>query len=374
MAPVSLGATPPPVGLDIGTDHVRAAQIKPTGAGFTLAGYGSVNMPFGAVVEGEIVDPESVGSAIKELWRKAGIRSKEVAIGVSNQKVVVRLIDLPFMEKDELAGAIQYQAQDYIPIPVEEAILSYERIGDYMTPADEHMMEVLLVAAQRDMIGSAVHAVESAGLKLAQIDVTAFALVRSMLGSVSSVLPDELDDQGAATGLIHITSGLTNIAVVERGVPRFTRVSALGGNQFTQAIANVLNLTFDEAEDLKIRVGLPSLDGAPTQAAGVDPELARVAQEALEREANKFIAEVRRSLDYYLTQATQVRTIKRILLAGSGAQLRNLANYLEKGLQTQVTLGDPLARVQASGAVEQAVLADRMGCAAAIGLAMGGVE
>jgi len=374
LAPVSLGATPPPVGLDIGTDHVRAAYIKPSGSGFALAGYGSVPLPFGSVVEGEIVDPQAVASSIRDLWKRFGIKSKDVAIGVSNQKVVVRLIDLPFMEKDELAGAIQYQAQDYIPIPVDEAILSFERIGDYMTPADEHMMEVLLVAAQRDMISSAVSAVQSAGLKLAQIDVTAFALVRSLLGPVASVLPDELEEQGSATGMIHITSGLTNIAVVERGVPRFTRVSALGGNQFTQAVANVLNLTFDEAEDLKIKVGLPSLDGAEIVAPGIDPEIVRTAQEALEREANKFIAEVRRSLDYYLTQATQTRTIKRIVLAGSGSQLGNLTSYLEKGLQTQVVLGDPLSRVHASGDVERSVLADRMGCAAAIGLAMGGVD
>jgi len=331
-------------------------------------------MPYGAVVEGEIVDPESVAGAIKELWKRSGIRSKEVAIGLSNQKVVVRLIDLPFMEKDELAGAIQYQAQDYIPIPVEEAILSYEVIGDYMTPADEHMMEVLLVAAQRDMVDAAVAAVESAGLKLMQIDVTAFALVRSLLGTVSAVLPDEVEESGVAIGLIHVTSGLTNIAVVEKGVPRFTRVSALAGNQFTQSIANVLNLTFDEAEELKIRAGLPSIEGVDAPVPGGDPEVIRVAQEALEREANKFIAEVRRSLDYYLTQATQVRTIKKIVLTGSGAQLRNLANYLEKGLQTQVVLGDPLAQVTASGAAEQAVLADRMGCAAAIGLGMGGAS
>ena len=374
MAPVTLGSVPPPVGLDIGTDHVRAAFIKPSGSGFTLAGYGSVPMPFGAVVEGEIVDAQAVSAAIKELWKRAGIRSKDVAIGVSNQKVVVRLIDLPFMEKDELAGAIQYQAQDYIPIPVDEAILSYERIGDYMTPSDEHMMEVLLVAAQRDMINQAVEAVQGAGLKLAQIDITAFALVRSLLGSVSNVLPDEFEGQGAATGLIHITSGLTNIVVVERGVPRFTRVSSLGANQFTQAVANVLNLTFDEAEDLKVRVGLPRVDGQPVSVPGVAPDVVKAAQDALEREANKFIAEVRRSLDYYLTQATQAQTIKRIVLAGSGAELANLGAYLEKGLQTQVTVGDPLARIQASGAVEQAVLADRTGCAAAIGLALGGVE
>jgi type IV pilus assembly protein PilM len=329
-------------------------------------------MPFGAVVEGEIVDPEAVGSAISGLWKQAGIRSKNVAIGVANQKVVVRLIDLPFMEASELTGAIQYQAQDYIPIPVEEAILSYEVIGDYMTPADEHMMEVLLVAAARDMVNLAVSAVESAGLRLERIDLTAFALVRALMGIESQVLPD--DDTSGATGIIHVSSGLTNIAVVEGGVPRFTRVSALAGKQFTQAIANVMNMTYDEAENLKVQLGLPNIDGTPSPVAGITDETAQVARQALERETNRFIAEVRRSLDYYLTQATQVRTIKRIILTGSGSLLRNLPNYLEKGLQTQVILGDPLARVGVASGVEQAALSDRMGCAPAIGLALGGAD
>lgn len=336
-----------------------------------LSGYGRSVMPFGAVVEGEIVDPQAAASAVSQLWKEAGFRQKEVAIGIANQKVVVRLIDLPFMEKAELAGAIQYQAQDYIPIPVEEAILSYEIIGDYMTPADEHMMEVLLVAASRDMINGAVTTVEAAGLKLERIDLTAFALVRSLMGIDSAVLPD--DDAGGATGLIHITSGLTNIVVVEKGVPRFTRVSALAGKQFTQAIANVLNLTYDEAEDLKIRVGLPNVDGSPLAIPGVDAEMAQVAQQALERETNRFIGEVRRSIDYYLTQATQVRTIRRIILTGSGSMLRSLPNYLEKGLQTNIVLGDPLARIVTQPGSENVVLADRMGCAPAVGLALGGI-
>ncbi len=374
LAPVTFGAAPPPVGLDIGTDYIRAAQIKPSGSGNTLVAYGSVSMPFGAVVEGEIVDPEAVSGALKELWKRTGIRSKDVSIGVSNQKVVVRLIDLPFMEHDELAGAIQYQAQDYIPIPIEEAIIDFQIIGDYMTPADEHMMEVLLVAAQRDMIAAAVTAVEGAGLKLAQVDVTAFALVRSLLGADTGWLAEEAETAGEALGVVHISSGLTNIAVVERGIPRFTRVSSLAGNQFTQAIANVLNLTFDEAEALKIRAGLPSIDAPQEFEAGEDSQLIQTAQDALEREANKFIAEVRRSLDYYLTQATQAGTIRRIYLTGTGCQLKNLPSYLEKGLQTQVVLGDPLSQIQIAGNVEQAVLADRMGCAAAIGLALGGAS
>ncbi len=371
MAPVGLGLAQPPIGLDIGTDYVRAARIRPAAGGMALSGYGRAVMPFGAVVEGEIVDPQAAASAVSQLWREAGFRQKEVAIGVANQKVVVRLIDLPFMEKTELAGAIQYQAQDYIPIPVEEAILSYEVIGDYMTPADEHMMEVLLVAASRDMINSAVATVEAAGLKLERIDLTAFALVRALMGLDSAVLPDE--EVSGATGLIHITSGLTNIVVVERGVPRFTRVSALAGKQFTQAIANVMNLTYDEAEDLKIRVGLPSVDGQGAPPAGVEPEVAQVAQQALERETNRFIGEVRRSIDYYLTQATQVRTIKRIVLTGSGSMLRNLPNYLEKGLQTEIVLGDPLARIVMQPSTESAIIADRMGCAPALGLALGGI-
>lgn len=376
MAPVSFSSGTPVAGLDIGTGHVRVAQVKPTNSGFSLTAYGRVNMPLGAVVEGEIVDSDTVAGAIRELWKRSGLKGRDVAIALSNQKVVVRLIDLPFMERSELEGAIQYQAQDYIPIPVDDAILDFHILGDYMTPADEHMMEVLLVAAQRDMVGAAVAAVEAAGLKLSQVDVTAFALVRGLFGPVAQVLPDEVAEAGEAVGVIHLSSGLTNIAVVERDVPRFTRVSSLAGNQFTQAIANVLNVTFDEAEDLKVAVGLPTVDGSPTPLpAGVDPEKAQLAQEALLREVNKFIAEVRRSFDYYLTQATQVRTIRRIYMTGGGAQLNNLVNHLERGLQAHVVLADPLSRVTpASQGVGQSLAADRLGATTAIGLALGGAS
>lgn len=374
MAPLSLGIPVPPVGLDIGTDFIRAAQVKSTSSGFLLNAYGLVPVPFGAVVEGEIVDPEAVSGAIRDLWRQSGFHASDVAIGVSSQKVVVRLIDLQFMERDELSKAIQYQAQDYIPYPVEQAILDFQIIGDYMTPSDEHMMEVLLVAAPMDIVYAAVTAVEGAKLSLAQVDVTAFALVRAILGTTPSWFDDETDSAGEALGIVHISSGLTNIAVVERGIPRFTRVSSLAGNQFTQAIANVLNITFDEAEEIKQTVGLPSLDGtADAFGQSVEPTV-KTAQDALEREANRFIAEVRRSLDYYLTQATQVRTIKRIYLTGTGSELANLASYLEKGLQTQVVIGDPLQHVQVASQVQQAVMADRMGCAPAIGLALGGLS
>jgi len=337
-----------------------------------LTGYGSVPVPMGAVVDGEIVDVGAVSAAIKELWRHSKVRGKNVSVGVSNQRVIVRLIDLPFMERGELQNAIQYQAQDYIPMAVEDSILDFQIIGDYRTQNDEHMMEVLLVAAHREMIANVVSAVEGAGLKLDQIDVSSFAVVRALMGDSDKVLPD---DDGQATAIIHISSGLTNITVVERGVPRFNRISSLAGNTFTHAVANVLNIGFDEAEDLKRRIGCPSIDVADSMVEGVDPEYVPVVQESIEREVNKFIAEVRRSLDYYLTQTAQVRTIQRILLTGSGAQLRNLASYLEKGLQAQVLVAEPFGeRISVSSGVQQAVASDRMGAVTAVGLALGGLQ
>lgn len=372
MGSLSFGGSHAAIGLDIGTDHVRVAQLRPSGSTFSLAAYGRAEIPMGAVVDGEIVDPGGVSQAIRELWRRSGVSGKVVATGVSNQRVIVRLIELPFMEQAELRSAIQYQAQDYIPMAVEDSVLDFQIIGERAGANDEHMMEVLLVAAHRDMIGNTVAAVEGAGLKLDRIDVSSFAIVRALLGDGFGVLPEE---GGTAIGVIHISSGLTNITVVEGGVPRFNRVSSLAGNTFTHAIASALNVSTDQAEELKVQAGLPSPDAIGAHAVpGLDARTAQVVHEALEREVNKFIAEVRRSLDFYLTQNAQARSIQRVLLTGSGAQLANLDAYLARGLQARVEFGDPLGRIKAPGGLLQAVSEDRLGAVTAIGLALGGVQ
>lgn len=366
-------------GLDIGTNTFRVAQVKPTSGGAALLAYDTVPVPMGAVAEGEIVDIDAVAHAIQQLWRKAGIAEKRVIIGVANQKVVVRLIELPFMEKNELAGAIQYQAQDFIPIPVEDAILDFQIIGDHMSEQDEHLMEVLLVAAQRDMVGAHIQAVEQAGLRPQVVDVAAFAIVRSLLFRQESFLPpEEQEQEGEALAIVHVSSGITNIIVVEKGVPRFTRVSALAGNDLTQSVASGLNIPFDEAERIKVEVGLPGPEGErglPEALSDDERERYELAQDILEREVNRFISEVRRSLDYYLTQATQIRMIKKLVLSGSGAMLRHMGEYMERGLQAQVEVAHPLDRLQVSPKVDRELLErDKLGCAVALGLAMAGME
>jgi type IV pilus assembly protein PilM len=372
LGSMSLGSKSGAVGLDIGVEHIRVARLNPVGSALQLVTCDWLDTPAGAVVEGEVLDPVAVSAALRELWRKSGVTTKDVVLGVANQQVVVRLIDLPFMDRNELAGAIQYQAHDYIPIPIEDAILDFQVVGDYMTPAGEHMVEVLLVAAQRQMLNSVVSAVENAGLRPVMIDVTPFAVARALIGENQSVLPDE---DGQAVAIVHMTAGITTICVVERGVPRFTRVSSIAGREFTQAVSNALEVTFEDAERAKVQVGLPGVSDATVPAGGGDDEeMVKKTQEALEREVNRFTAEIRRSLDYYLTQSSQARTIKTILLTGSSAQLTNLAAYLETGLQTEVRLADALARIETTPTTQGLVEADRYGAVAAIGLAMGGLR
>lgn len=371
MGSLSLTSDRSAIGIDIGADHVRVAQVKQTGTGHMLTGYGRADVPPGAVVDGEVRDAQAVSEAIKGLWRQAGIRGKRVCVGVANQRVVVRLVDLPFMDRSELEGAIQYQAQDYIPMALEESIVDFDIIGEYVASSGERMMEVLLVAAHRAMIKGVLTVIEAAGLRPDKVDVSSFAIVRALMGMTPPVLGDADEP---ATAIVNIASDITNIVVVERGVPRFNRVSSLAGGSFTQAVATALDVDLKAAERIKGLVGLPDITtGEAAEVPDLSPEDVHLAHTALEREANRFIAEVRRSLDYYLTQTSRVRSIGLILLSGSAAQLRNFPDYLAKSIQTPVQLAAPLERIQVASGASQAVAVDSLGAATAIGLALGGL-
>src|SRR3972149_3095710 len=119
----SVGRKSAPIGLDIGTNLFRAAQLAPGSPKPHLINYGSIKVPVGAVVEGEIVDVEAAAYALSQLWKTAGFATKDVVIGIASQRVVVRLVAMPYMEQSELAGAIQFQAQDYIPKRYQELVL-----------------------------------------------------------------------------------------------------------------------------------------------------------------------------------------------------------------------------------------------------------
>lgn len=342
------------VGLDIGTHAVHVAHVTTSRGSRTLTNFGGVALPPGAVVEGEIVDVDTVAAAVKQLWSDAGIREKKVNIGVANQRVVVRQIDVPYMEEAELRSALRFQVQEYIPIPVEDTELDFQRLEEFTGEGDTRMLRLLLVAAQRDMIANHVAVAEGAGLRPVGVDLNAFALLRSLVSDPESVQGNEM--------LVDIGSGVTNILVHERGIPRFVRILVLGGGDITEALVTNMGLSVDDAEATKMQTGLVG---------GGDANAART----VEDRANQFVDEIRGSLDYYLAQTGSAQ-VSRALIAGGGAKLTGLVDRLSNALRVPVELGRPFQHLNVSGTVygpEQLAEVEPV-LATAVGLAIGGEE
>ncbi|HEX9766990.1 MAG TPA: type IV pilus assembly protein PilM [Nitriliruptorales bacterium] len=342
------------IGLDIGTSGVQVSQISVKGGEPTLVNFGGASLPQGAVREGEILDVEAVSAAIKTLLRDAKIKEKRAILGVANQRVVVRQIELPFMEEQELRDSLRFQVQEYIPIPVEDAELDFHILEDF-TEGEARMVRLLLVAAHKDMVASHVAAASQAGLRPTAIDLNSFAVLRAL--TTEGALAE------GAEVLVDVGAGVTNIMVHENGVPKFVRILVLGGADITQAIASGTGVSLEDAEQTKQQLGLQGA-GSTEPAAGI-----------IEERAQAFIDEVRGSLDYYQAQTGSAR-VARVLLSGGGARLSGLPERLASSLRLPVEVGRPLDRIPVKGtSYSREQLADvEPILTTSIGLALGGVE
>lgn len=344
------------VGLDIGASAVRIAQVGGARGGNALLSFAQVALPHGAVVDGEIVDPGPVSEAISQVWKRAKIRGKAAVVGVSNQRVVVRQVDLPYLDEQEFRSSLRFQAADYIPMSVEDAQLDFIVIDDYTTESQEHMMRVLLIAAATDMVDSFVTTASSGGVETMGVDLTPFAIARavsaSARGETGVAGSEAVIDVGAAT---------TNILIHHNGEPRFVRILLVGGDDATEALSEELSISFEEAEAMKFDLGR-----------GVGPDNARA---LLNRQVASLVDEIRGSLDYYLSQEDS-EPVSSIVITGGGSLTSGLTERLEQTLKTQVQVGSPLAQLNVS---KSGLTSDQVGqvepvAAAAVGLALGALH
>ena len=317
------------MGLDIGTSAVRAAELTLGKGPAVLERYGQVALPAGAVRDGEVVEPEAVADAIRQLWVQARLRSSKVVVGVANQRVVVRQVDLPWLPVEELRASLALQVQDYIPMPVEQAILDFHPLEAFTSDSGAKMLRVLLVAAARDMVSSTLDAVTRAGLQPSVVDLTSFAVLRSQLSASAGFSVE-------AEALVDIGASVTNIVVHQGGVPRFVRILLMGGADITDAVAERLGVPAEQAESVKQATGLSLAPGS------VEPQ---PAQRAIESTGAALVEEVRGSLDYYLAQPSAVR-IGRVVLSGGGSRLRGLVDRLTVATRLPVELAHPLSMLK----------------------------
>ncbi len=411
------------IGLDIGTRAVRLAEVRTGSGGPELIRFGRMLLPDGAVEHGEITDPFAVAATITGLWKRLGLQGKSVHVGVSNRRVIVRTIEVPMMSREDLAGAIKFQAQDHIPIPLDEAVMDYEVLDEVQGANGEPMQRVLVVAAERVMIEPLLAAVRTANLELASLELNAYPLVRCFGNGAHG-----------AEAIVDVGAGVTNVVIHQGGKIRFTRIlPSYGGDEFTSVVAEALHVDKAEAETLKRRASrlladrarnlvpvgasavaaahIPTMPRAPMAPSspvtpsdplpgafaprgpdGADEATYEVASgESLSSAAadespldqlahvieplmDRFVTEVRGSLDFYAGLAG-VAPIERVVLTGGGALLGGIAEELNAALGVPVELGHPFKRVPIGpievSPEERAVAEPFIGLA--VGLAMAGI-
>jgi type IV pilus assembly protein PilM len=301
------------IGLDVGTNAVTLAEVSP-GTPPRLDRFGQVALPPDAMREGEVVDDRALIDAISRLRAEVDVKKAPVRLGLSSPRAVVRQVEMPAMSRDELAGALKYQAADLIPIPMEEAVLDFAILGSHQGADGEALMTVLLVAAHEAPTARLVSAVESAGFSVAAVDLVPLALIRALANPAPAA--DENGSNPGAEGIVSFGGGVTAIAVHENGTPRFVRVLGTGGRELTDAIAVDLNLPNDSAEALKRQLAQGGAD-----------ELATRARSAIERPLAMLLDDVRSSLDYYRNQPGATRML-RVVVTGGASQLPGLSDRL----------------------------------------------
>jgi type IV pilus assembly protein PilM len=341
--------------LDIGTSGVRAAELRLGRSATTLERFGQVALPLGAVRDGEVVDAEAVGAAIRELWTSAKFTTKRVVVGVANQKVVVRQVDLPWLPPKELRASLPFHVPDYIPMPLDNAVLDYHPLEEFTDENGVRMIRVLLVAAARDMVDSLLQALAVAQLQPSMVDLTSFAVLRSHVPASAGL-------SVTAEALVDVGASVTNIVIHQGGVPRFVRVLLMGGGDITAAVAESLDVPEDEAEAVKQTAGF-----APAVVPAQEP-----AQRAIEATGSAFVEEIRGTLNYYAAQPGAPR-IDRVVLSGGGSLLVGLDERLSAATRLPVELAHPMAvlRMGKTGLTDEQLAFVEPVITVPVGLALG---
>jgi type IV pilus assembly protein PilM len=342
------------IGLDIGSTAVRAAELSGSASPSVIRA-AQVPLAVGAVENGEVREPEAVAEALRELWQRGGFKSRQVWMGVGNQRVVVREIALPYLPEKELRASLGFQVQEFIPMSVDEAVLDYDPLGEF-EQEDRKMLRLLLVAAQRAMVDQLVAAVQAAKLEPMGLDLIPFALVRA-IGTPDVAMDLE---EGGEEAVIDVGSHVTNIVVHARGATRFVRILPSGGRDITIAIARAAGIEDDVAERLKRGEEVDDM-----------PKPEEVRNVALQRAA-AFVDEIRSSLEFYTAQARDAR-IGKVLVTGGGSKLEGLIDLMRQRIPVPVDPGRVFTQVPSQLHLSEAALDDAEPVlATAIGLAIPG--
>jgi type IV pilus assembly protein PilM len=293
------------VGLDIDATGIVAASVVVNGrVRVERVAFGPLEP--GIIRDGEVADVDGLADALRTLYRENKGLDKRVRVGLANQKIVVRVVDLPYLEDaKELAAAVRFQAQDQLPMPLEHAVLDHQPLA-VVNDATGRRQRVLLVAARREMVERVLAALRSAGLKPEGVDLSAFATVRAL----HRAGPDDELVLYLAIG------GLTNLAVARGTECTFARASGSGVEALAIELAERAGLTLEHAYGWLAHVGVQ----APVEDVTGDRQIVEHTRQILLDGVRRIASEVRSSLDFHRMQE-DAGTVSRAVMTGPASAI-----------------------------------------------------
>ena len=242
------------VGLNIGNAYIKAVEVTSKGGQLSVTGMGVIATPPESYANGNVLSVNALTNALRTLWKQAGLSSKSTVFSVAGTgSLVVRVIEVPRMTDGELADNMRVDADRYIPFPPSEVVMDVQALRDLPSDPDAANMEVLLAAAQREIIDLHVGVVQKAKLTPRAIDVEPLALARAMQLEMRATNP--VIDYDDVIAVLNIGQTGTEISIMRGDIVVFTRTVPNGGGNLTQAIAETMGIPTSDAERLKIERG-----------------------------------------------------------------------------------------------------------------------
>ncbi|BDP42490.1 pilus assembly protein PilM [Deinococcus aetherius] len=359
-----LNPRPAAIGVEIGTSAIKVVALRP-GSPPVLSHAVMIPTPIGSMRDGLVVEPQAVAGELKALLAEHRITARHAVTAVPNQSVVTRNIMVPRMERKDLQEAIKWEAERYIPYPIEEVSLDFDLLDDPATIPEDGQMEVVIAAAPSEAVTRQVEVLRLAGLEPTVVDLKSFAALRALRGSllgehltaastVDGTTVAGLSPGGEVGLVLEIGASSSVISLVRGERVLMARNIGVSADDFTTALQKAFDLDFGAAEEVKLGYATAT---TPTEDEEdlLNFDLAREQYsparvfEVVRPVLGDLITEIRRSLEFYRVQSGDV-VVDRTLLAGGGAKLRGLASAIGDALGFRVEVASPWLSVQTDGA------------------------
>ncbi len=311
------------VGLDIGSSSIKLVELNEGKNGYKLQNLALFPLPPEAIVDGALMDSVTIIDTIRELIATSKTKTKDVVTSISGHSIIVKKITLPFMTEAELEESIQWEAERYIPFDINDVNIDFQIFGVGQENPD--LMDVVLVAAKKDIINDYVSVIVESGLNPVIIDVDAFAL-ENMLAINYEVGKEE------TFAMVNVGASVTNINILRNNTTAFTRDIFKGGNQITEEIQRQLHIDYEEAE--KIKVG-----------SKIDLTSQPIIQNLMKAASESLAIEIGNSLDFFQSTTTYER-INKLFLSGGGAKIKDFDIILQQTIGIPVEIVNPFKKIE----------------------------